>query len=82
MKADEINRLIQEHNLKSPDGEKFEEVKDFNLMFTTNVGPVQDENSMTYLRPETAQMIFADFNRRLICRPVLALIRIRLISPG
>ncbi len=32
-------------------------VKDFNLMFRTNVG----ENGEAYLRPETAQLIFADF---------------------
>lgn len=61
MKADEINKLVKEKGLKAPNGEEFEEVKDFNLMFTTNVGPVVDEKSIAYLRPETAQMIFADF---------------------
>ncbi|MDK1032071.1 MAG: glycine--tRNA ligase, partial [Planctomycetia bacterium] len=37
------------------------EPKMFNLMFRTFVGPVQDEASMTYLRPETAQGIFTNF---------------------
>lgn len=33
----------------------------FNLMFQTYVGPVQDDSSIAYLRPETAQAIFAQF---------------------
>lgn len=35
--------------------------KMFNLMFKTNVGPVEDSASETYLRPETAQGIFVNF---------------------
>ena len=34
----------------------------FNLMFKTFVGPVEDESAVAYLRPETAQGIFAQFN--------------------
>lgn len=37
----------------------------FNLMFTTHVGPVQDDSSLAYLRPETAQAIFAQFKNVL-----------------
>ena len=37
------------------------EPRAFNLMFKTYVGPVEDENSIAYLRPETAQAIFAEF---------------------
>jgi glycyl-tRNA synthetase len=37
----------------------------FNLMFQTYVGPVQDESSIAYLRPETAQAIFAQFKNVL-----------------
>ncbi len=37
------------------------EPKAFNLMFKTYVGPVEDETSVTWLRPETAQAIFAQF---------------------
>ena len=33
----------------------------FNLMFKTNVGPVDDGSSFAYLRPETAQQIFTNF---------------------
>ncbi len=37
----------------------------FNLMFQTHVGPVQDESAIAYLRPETAQAIFAQFKNVL-----------------
>ncbi|MXZ55406.1 MAG: glycine--tRNA ligase [Gammaproteobacteria bacterium] len=37
------------------------EPRPFNLMFKTNVGPVEDSSSFAYLRPETAQHIFANF---------------------
>ena len=33
----------------------------FNLMFKTNVGPLEDKGSIAYLRPETAQQIFTNF---------------------
>src|SRR3989338_4063848 len=38
------------------------EVKgDFNLMFKTNIGPIESAEAGAYLRPETAQLIFANF---------------------
>ncbi len=37
------------------------EVRYFNLMFKTYVGPIADDNSAVYLRPETAQGIFVNF---------------------
>lgn len=37
------------------------EEKQFNMMFQTNVGATQDETSVSYLRPETAQGIFVNF---------------------
>ncbi|MEE9128674.1 MAG: glycine--tRNA ligase [Phycisphaerales bacterium] len=37
------------------------EPRQFNLMFKTSVGAVQDEDSIAYLRPETAQGIFLNF---------------------
>ncbi len=39
----------------------FGEAKQFNMMFKTNVGPVADDNSISYLRPETAQGIFTNY---------------------
>jgi glycyl-tRNA synthetase len=39
----------------------FTEARQFNLMFKTFVGPVEDSNNVVYLRPETAQGIFVNF---------------------
>ncbi|MBA2625662.1 MAG: glycine--tRNA ligase [Acidimicrobiia bacterium] len=39
----------------------FTEARQFNLMFETHAGPVADEGSVAYLRPETAQGMFVDF---------------------
>jgi len=39
--------------------------RDFNLMFQTNVGAMQDGSSVAYLRPETAQGIFINFKNVL-----------------
>jgi glycyl-tRNA synthetase len=39
----------------------FGEARQFNMMFKTNVGPVDDEKSVSYLRPETAQGIFTNY---------------------
>ncbi|MDD2839750.1 MAG: glycine--tRNA ligase [Rickettsiales bacterium] len=41
------------------------EPRNFNLMFKTNVGPVDDGSSFAYLRPETAQGIFTNFRNVL-----------------
>ncbi|MHB1049365.1 MAG: glycine--tRNA ligase [Bacteroidota bacterium] len=40
---------------------EFTEARQFNLMFKTFVGPVEDANNVVYLRPETAQGIFVNF---------------------
>jgi len=42
-------------------GGELTEPRQFNLMFTTHLGPVQDSGSVVYLRPETAQGIFVNF---------------------
>jgi glycyl-tRNA synthetase len=41
------------------------EARAFNLMFKTHVGPVEDESSVAYLRPETAQGMFINFKNVL-----------------
>ena len=38
------------------------EPRQFNLMFKTSIGPVEDDANITFLRPETAQGIFVNFN--------------------
>ena len=40
---------------------QFTEPRQFNLMFKTHMGPVEDESSVAYLRPETAQGMFVDY---------------------
>jgi len=59
---EEITKLISKHKIvcKKCRGE-LATVKKFNLMFKTNVGPLDDEKSVAYLRPETAQLIFINF---------------------
>jgi len=42
-------------------GGELTEVRRFNMMFRTFVGPVEDDAAMTYLRPETAQGIYVNF---------------------
>ncbi len=44
-------------------GGEWEDKGEFNPMFTTQVGPVKSDSTEAYLRPETAQLIFADFKQ-------------------
>ena len=56
-------REDQLEEAKCPDcGGKLTDSRMFNLMFKTFMGPVEDDASVTYLRPETAQGIFVNFN--------------------
>ena len=41
--------------------DRFTDPRNFNLMFRTHMGPVEDEANVAYLRPETAQAMFVDF---------------------
>ena len=58
---EQMTALIRDNNVKSPDGGELSEVRTFNMMFSTHVGPVSDDSSISYLRPETAQGIFTNF---------------------
>jgi glycyl-tRNA synthetase len=52
--------------LRCPEcGGELSEPRQFNLMFETHVGPVAEEGSTVYLRPETAQGIFVNFKNVL-----------------
>ncbi|MBI2208657.1 glycine--tRNA ligase [Candidatus Woesearchaeota archaeon] len=60
--VNEMNDIIKKNKLKCPKcSSDFEKIEQFNLMFKTSVGPKEDSSSIAYLRPETAQLIFADF---------------------
>ena len=56
-RADQIPEGLDKEDLTEP--------RQFNLMFETSIGPVQNENSNVYLRPETAQGIFVNFENVL-----------------
>ena len=50
------------HGKRCPEcGGELTEPRQFNLMFKTFIGPVEDEAALVYLRPETAQGIFVNF---------------------
>ena len=52
-RADMVPDYCKEEDLTEP--------RQFNLMFKTNIGPIDDGTSFAYLRPETAQQIFTNF---------------------
>ena len=57
----QMQEAIKTKSIKSPEGNKLGNVSNFNLMFTTNVGPSIGSESTTYLRPETAQGTFLNY---------------------
>jgi glycyl-tRNA synthetase len=60
----ELYSIIQDEAIRSPDSGAFDwtEVRQFNLMFGTHVGPIASDENRVYLRPETAQGIFVNFH--------------------
>jgi glycyl-tRNA synthetase len=61
MKIEDMDKVIKEKSIKSPDGNALGSVRQFNMMFKTHVGATEDEASVSYLRPETAQGMFVNF---------------------
>lgn len=57
------DHLKEENNGKCPScgGEDFTKERQFSGMFKTSIGPAEDEASVVYLRPETAQGMFVNF---------------------
>jgi glycyl-tRNA synthetase len=60
----QCGRKPSKHPGETPDCD-LTAARDFNLMFQTTIGPVQEEGSTVYLRPETAQGIFLNFKNYL-----------------
>ena len=56
-RADQVPEHCKDEDLTEP--------RQFNLMFKTNVGPIEDGSNYAYLRPETAQQIFTNFKNVL-----------------
>ena len=57
----EMDAAIAEKGITSPDGNPLSESRTFNMMFKTHVGATESGDSISYLRPETAQGIFTNF---------------------
>jgi glycyl-tRNA synthetase len=68
LNSDDVNdalyQIIQDEEIRAPDSGAFDwtPVRQFNLMFETQMGPVAEEGSKLFLRPETAQGIFVNFH--------------------
>ena len=58
-----IKKLIEDNKIKCSISKtcNWTEVREFNLMFSTQIGSVAEESDTIYLRPETAQGIFVNF---------------------
>ena len=65
LRADQIINKKGEKQCPVCGGKDLTESRAFNLMFKTYVGATEDESSVTYLRPETAQAIFVQFKNVL-----------------
>ena len=61
MTMEQMDAAVVENDIKSPDGNPLSKSRTFNMMFMTHIGATNDESSVSYLRPETAQGIFTNF---------------------
>jgi len=63
MKKEEMEAYMKDNNIGCPNcgAHDFTEIRQFNLMFKTFQGVVEDSKSVIYLRPETAQGMFVNF---------------------
>jgi glycyl-tRNA synthetase len=61
MSLEEIDALILEKKIKSPDGNVFSKAKKFNSLVEVEIGTLEDAKSTAYLRGETCQPIFYNF---------------------
>ena len=67
LSPDEMSKLLQEANLACPHcgNRTLTDARQFNMMFSTTIGPVSETGTQVYLRPETAQGIFAQYKNIL-----------------
>jgi glycyl-tRNA synthetase len=61
LSLNEIDQIISQRGILSPSGNLLSQSREYNMMFETYAGAVQDETGKTYLRPETAQGMFVNF---------------------
>jgi len=64
---EEMDQIIVEHKITCPvcGSSDFTNSRQFNMMFKTHTGVIEDNKSLIYLRPETAQGIFVNFKNIL-----------------
>jgi glycyl-tRNA synthetase len=65
LRADQVPEKNGVKQCPNCGGKDLTEPRAFNLMFKTFIGATEDENAVTYLRPETAQSIFVQFKNVL-----------------
>ncbi len=60
---EELEQIIAENNIPCPEcgNHNFTSIRQFNLMFKTSQGVIENSSNEIYLRPETAQGIFVNF---------------------
>ena len=50
MTPEQMNQAFADNDIKSPDGNPLSEVRQFNMMFKTHIGAIEDDSSISYLR--------------------------------
>lgn len=67
LSTNDLKKLIDENNIKCPncDAQNFTDVKKFNLLFKTSIGPTSINQEAIYLRGEIAQSMFVNFKNVL-----------------
>lgn len=67
LSPDEMSRILEEANLPCTNcgNRTLTDARQFNMMFSTTIGPVSETGTKVYLRPETAQGIFVQYRNIL-----------------
>jgi glycyl-tRNA synthetase len=61
LKAEDVDAIIKQYGMKSPEGNQMSPAKRFNLLVKTHLGPVEDAASVVYLKGESCQNIYVDW---------------------
>jgi glycyl-tRNA synthetase len=61
LSPEQVDDLISDQGLKSPEGNPLSKAKRFNLLVKTHLGPVEDDTSLVYLKGESCQNIYLDW---------------------
>jgi glycyl-tRNA synthetase len=64
---DEMSEILREHDVPCPNcgNRTLTDARQFNMMFSTTIGPVSETGTQVYLRPETAQAMFVQYKNLL-----------------